>query len=114
MPGTLNVADDFDEFDFVEPVTYRKLNADGLSFTNTANVNALGMKEHHDYRGVGEARLSVIARTWHLKAGDMAGIEVEHGDRILDAAGTEWIVDAGAWEVWQTTWRCETWRKRNG
>lgn len=110
MPGPINVSDDFDVFDSTEVVTYRKLNSDGTTFTNIAPVNALGMAEHHRTKDTTSLQADTVAKTWHLKAIDLNGVTVERGDRILDGANVEWVVESGDLEVWKTTWRCETLR----
>ena len=110
MPGPIDVSDDFDVFDGAEVVTYRKMNSDGATFTNIAPVNALGVAERHRTTDSGSLQADTVGKTWHLKAMDLNGASVERGDRILDAANFEWVVESGDLEVWKTSWRCETLR----
>lgn len=110
MPGPIDVSNDFDVFDDIEVVTYRKLNSDGATFTNIAPVNALGTAEHHRTTSTESLEADTIAKRWHLKAIDLNGVTVERGDRILDGANVEWVVESGDLEVWKTSWRCETLR----
>jgi hypothetical protein len=112
MPNTLDVSDDFELFDNTEYVTFRSLNSDGRTFTETPDVLALARSERTETRTIPNGgRKLVRVKTWHLKAGDLPdGQKVKYGDQIVTAASETWLIDIAVAETWKTRWRCQAWK----
>lgn len=87
----LDLADDFDVFDFVEAVTYTVYTPAGEVEATTANVSALFITQ--EAASVLGEMIGTLKRTdCHLKKSTLPGVTPAMGDRVTRADGRVYIV----------------------
>lgn len=93
MPLTVAMLEaDFDRFDGLEPVTYRRYD-EGGSLTNTVNIAKALRRDTMEMVVVNDQFIATDEKVaWHVKASSVTGLVPRKGDTITGADGIVWIV----------------------
>lgn len=101
-----DIADDFDQFDDVETVTYQSRTLAGV-ITSYTGVKALKRATTGDLIGFAQGAQSMKdAARWHVKASTLS-VAPKRGDRIVSTTGT-WEVLSDNVETLATRYVLET------